>query len=62
MTGANLPLAALRTFILWIGWFGLNGGSQLAICSAAEAFDIAAIYVDTNLGGRVAATFLTQAL
>lgn len=65
MPGANLPLATLGTFILWLGWFGFNGGSQLALGSAADAIAIATIYVNTNMaavGGVLAATALTQIL
>jgi len=65
MPGANLPLATLGTFILWFGWFGFNGGSQLALGSAADAANIAIVYVNTNLAacaGVVAAMILTQLL
>jgi Amt family ammonium transporter len=65
MPGANLPLATLGTFILWFGWFGFNGGSQLALGSAADATAMAIVYVNTNLGaaaGVVAAMALTQVL
>jgi len=63
MPGANLPLATLGTFILWLGWFGFNGGSQLALGSALDAAAIAIVYVNTNLAaaaGVVAAMALTQ--
>jgi Amt family ammonium transporter len=63
--GANLPLATLGTFILWFGWFGFNGGSQLALGSAADAAAIAIVYVNTNLGaasGVVVAMILSQVL
>ena len=63
MLGSSLPLATLGTFILWLGWFGFNGGSQLALGSAADAVAIANIYVNTNLaaaGGLLAAMALTQ--
>ncbi len=63
MPGANLPLATLGTFVLWLGWFGFNGGSQLALGSAADAAAIAIVYVNTNLAacaGVVAAIILTQ--
>ena len=62
MPGANLPLATLGTFILWMGWFGFNGGSQLAMGSAADVIAIATIYMNTNLAaaaGVVIAVILT---
>ena len=65
MPGANLPLATLGTFILWFGWFGFNGGSQLALGSALDAAAIAIVYVNTNLAaaaGVVAAMALCQIL
>ncbi|SDE32406.1 ammonium transporter [Rhodospira trueperi] len=65
MPGANLPLATLGTFILWLGWFGFNGGSQLALGSAADAIAIATIYMNTNLAaaaGVVIALIVTQAI
>ena len=61
--GSNLPLATLGTFILWLGWFGFNGGSQLALGSAADAIAISTIYINTNIaavGGVLAAMILTQ--
>jgi len=65
MPGANLPLATLGTFILWLGWFGFNGGSQLALGSALDATAMAIVFTNTNLaaaGGVVAAMLMTQAL
>ena len=47
--GASLPNATLGTFILWFGWFGFNGGSQLALGSAGDAFAIANIFANTNI-------------
>ncbi len=65
LPGANLPLATLGTFILWMGWFGFNGASQLAMGSALDVAAIAIIYVNTTLAaaaGVVAAMALTQIL
>ena len=65
LPGSNLPLATLGTFILWFGWFGFNGGSQLALGSALDVSNIAIIYVNTNLAaaaGVLAAMLLTQIL
>ena len=63
LPGANLPLATLGTFILWFGWFGFNGGSQLALGSAADATAMSIVYVNTNLAaaaGVVAAMALRK--
>jgi Amt family ammonium transporter len=63
LPGANLPLSTLGTFLLWFGWFGFNGGSQLALGSAADAAQMSIVYVNTNLAaaaGVMASIILAQ--
>lgn len=63
--GSSLPLATLGTFILWLGWFGFNGGSQLALGTIDDAISVAKIFVNTNMaacGGVVTSLILTQLL
>jgi Amt family ammonium transporter len=65
MPGSNLPLATLGMFILWLGWFGFNGGSQLAMGTIGDIADVSRIFANTNTaaaGGAVAALILTQIL
>ena len=65
MPGANLPLATLGTFILWLGWFGFNGGSQLAMGTIGDVADVSRIFANTNAaaaGGAITALILTQVL
>ena len=61
--GANMPLATLGTFILWMGWFGFNGGSELKLSDAASANNVAQVFVNTNAaaaGGVIAALILAK--
>jgi Amt family ammonium transporter len=62
--GCNLPLATLGMLILWLGWFGFNGGSELKVSNVGEANAVALVFVNTNMaaaGGLVAALILARA-
>lgn len=63
--GANLPMATLGTFILWLGWFGFNGGSVLATASVESANSVAVVFMNTNAaacGGLIGALILARLL
>jgi Amt family ammonium transporter len=65
MPPSSLPVVTLGTFILWLGWFGFNGGSQLSFASAADAVAVANIFVNTNAaaaGGVLAVVIASQAI
>ena len=62
MPGSNIPLAALGAWILWLGWFGFNGGSELAIASEVSAINVSQVFLNTNMaaaGGVVAALLVS---
>ena len=61
--GANMPLATLGTLILWLGWFGFNGGSELKVSDVGEANAVALVFVNTNMaaaGGLLGALVLAR--
>lgn len=63
--GANLPMATLGTFILWLGWFGFNGGSVLATASVESANAVAVVFMNTNAaaaGGLIGALLVAKIL
>ncbi len=65
LPGSNIPLATLGTFILWMGWYGFNGGSVLALGDAASAIEMSNVIANTNMaacGGMIAAMLMVQGL
>ena len=63
--GANMPLATLGTFILWLGWFGFNGGSELMVSNVDESNAVAQVFLNTNMaaaGGALAAAMVAKML
>ncbi len=63
MPGSSMPLATLGTFVLWVGWFGFNGASQLALGTIKDAQSVSNIFVNTNMaaaGGALAAVIFTK--
>jgi len=61
--GSNIPLASLGGLILWLGWFGFNGGSQLAIHTASDAIAVAQVFLNTNTaaaGGVIGALLMSK--
>ena len=63
--GSNMPLATLGMFILWFGWFGFNGGSELKLSNIDEANAVAQVFVNTNMaaaGGLLSALVLARAM
>ncbi len=65
LPGSNIPLATLGTFILWMGWYGFNGGSVLALGDAASAIEMSNVMANTNMaacGGMIAAMIMVQVI
>ena len=65
MPGSNIPMAALGAWILWLGWFGFNGGSELIVSDEASAIAVSQVFMNTNMaaaGGVVATLMLSLAL
>ena len=65
MPGSNIPMAALGVWILWLGWFGFNGGSELIVSTEASAIAVSQVFLNTNMaasGGVVAAILISLIL
>ena len=65
MPGSNIPMAALGVWILWLGWFGFNGGSELIVSTEASAIEVSQVFLNTNMaasGGVVAAILMSLIL
>ena len=62
MPGSNIPMAALGVWILWLGWFGFNGGSELIVSNEAAAIAVSQVFMNTNMAacGGVVAAILTS--
>mgnify|MGYP001453476272 CR=1 FL=1 len=63
LPGSNIPIAALGALILWLGWFGFNGGSQLAVNTASDAIAVGQVFLNTNAaaaGGVIGALFTSK--
>ena len=62
MPGSNIPIAALGAWILWLGWFGFNGGSELIISDESSAIAVSQVFMNTNMSaaGGVVAALLTS--
>ena len=62
MPGSNIPMAALGVWILWLGWFGFNGGSELVVSNESAAIAVSQVFLNTNIAaaGGVVAAILTS--